>query len=152
MGRRTHEEDAERSAGSARRKGNDAEKGKEQRKLALAAATIVAGRWSSDARSKARLKTKPPKTINIPTATRRRKASWPTSTNAAEINEEYAPEVRTLADGTKVQRTPPSTGLPLEPPVRRALYNTYWLDADNRGCNARHVDLKDSWPTWNTRT
>ena len=57
-----------------------------------------------------------------------------------EINKEYAPEVRTLEDGTKVQRTPTEYqcyhwNRPYEGGTS---YNNYYLDADNRGCNACH--------------
>lgn len=63
-----------------------------------------------------------------------------------KINEEYAPEVRTLEDGTKVQRTPTEyRGYHWNRPYTNGnSYNTYWLDADNRGCNACHEDLKDT--------
>ena len=63
-----------------------------------------------------------------------------------KINEEYAPEIRTLADGTKVQRTPTEyRGYHWNRPYTNGnSYNTYWLDADNRGCNACHEDLKDT--------
>ena len=63
-----------------------------------------------------------------------------------KINEEYAPEIRTLEDGTKVQRTPTEyRGYHWNRPYTNGnSYNTYWLDADNRGCNACHEDLKDT--------
>ncbi|WP_329932813.1 molybdopterin-dependent oxidoreductase [Slackia isoflavoniconvertens] len=63
-----------------------------------------------------------------------------------EINKEYAPEIRTLEDGTKVQRTPTEYqcyhwNRPYEGGTS---YNTYYMDADNRGCGACHEDLKDT--------
>ena len=62
-----------------------------------------------------------------------------------KINEEYAPEVRTLADGTKVQRTPTEYQCYhlCKPYSRGSSYNTYFMYADNSGCNACHEDLKD---------
>ena len=62
------------------------------------------------------------------------------------INEEYAPEIRTLEDGTRVQRTPTEyQGYHWSRPYTNGMsYNTVWLDADNRGCNACHEDLKDT--------
>lgn len=61
----------------------------------------------------------------------------------AERAEQYAPEVRELASGVKVQRTPV-----LDEPYRlyrtEITYNTYVLDADNRGCGACHVNLEDA--------
>lgn len=57
-----------------------------------------------------------------------------------ERAEEYAPEVRTLEDGTRVQLTPnydvgylAFTGTPRS-------YNTYDLDGDNRGCVSCHTE------------
>lgn len=54
--------------------------------------------------------------------------------------ETYAPEVRTLDDGTQIQRTPDSefnqSGLQEAP----STYNTYVLNADNRGCDSCHAD------------
>lgn len=63
-----------------------------------------------------------------------------------EINEGYAPEVRTLADGTKVQRTPTEYQCYhwSRPYEGGSSYNNYFLDADNRGCNACHEDLQDA--------
>ena len=63
-----------------------------------------------------------------------------------ELNEEYAPEIRTLEDGTKVQRTPTEYqcyhwNRPYEGGTS---YNNYYLDADNRGCGACHEDLADT--------
>ncbi|CAK7021683.1 MAG: hypothetical protein PEGG_00891 [Paraeggerthella hongkongensis] len=63
-----------------------------------------------------------------------------------EINKEYAPEIRTLEDGTKVQRTPSEYqcyhwNRPYE---EGTTYNNYFLDADNRGCGACHEDLGDA--------
>lgn len=63
-----------------------------------------------------------------------------------EINKEYAPEIRTLEDGTKVQRTPTEYQCYhwSRPYHGGTSYNTYFMDADNRGCNACHEDLKDA--------
>lgn len=63
-----------------------------------------------------------------------------------EINEEYAPEVRTLKDGTKVQRTPTEYKCyhSNQPYHEGNSYNNYFLDADNRGCGACHWDLADT--------
>lgn len=63
-----------------------------------------------------------------------------------ELNKEYAPEIRTLEDGTKVQRTPTEYqcyhwNRPYEGGTS---YNNYYLDADNRGCGACHEDLGDA--------
>ena len=62
----------------------------------------------------------------------------------AKIAEDYAPEIRTLKNGVKVQRTPSEyqiTGWMWQSDT--ISYNTYWLDADNRGCQACHVSLDD---------
>ncbi len=63
-----------------------------------------------------------------------------------EINEQYAPEIRTLADGTKVQRTPSEYHMYQSTKAFREgiSYNNYYLDADNRGCGACHEDLADT--------
>lgn len=72
-------------------------------------------------------------------------------------NEEYAPEVRTLPDGRMVQRTPTETEIQGTTRSGAATdnlgawmqgtgvlaWNTYWLDADNRGCLSCHGDLKE---------
>lgn len=60
-----------------------------------------------------------------------------------QIAEEYAPEVRTLEDGTQVQRTPFDSSYFQMYYVNGGdlSYNTRFLDADNRGCNACHDDL-----------
>lgn len=64
--------------------------------------------------------------------------------------EQYAPQVSVLDDGTFVQRTP-SEGTNLwtldgsytyhMPEGDFVPYNTYYLKADSRGCNACHADL-----------
>lgn len=63
-----------------------------------------------------------------------------------EINKEYAPEIRTLEDGTKVQRTPTEYQCYHwnRPYDEGTSYNNYYLDADNRGCGACHEDLADA--------
>lgn len=54
-----------------------------------------------------------------------------------QIAEDYAPEVRTLSNGVKVQRTPAETGVYAWQISGKSIsYNTYFLDADNRGCGA----------------
>lgn len=63
--------------------------------------------------------------------------------------EQYAPEVRVLEDGTKVQRTPSEgavftsldSSYTYHTPTDGIPYNTYYLKADSRGCNACHEDL-----------
>ena len=61
-----------------------------------------------------------------------------------DVAETYAPEIRTMPDGTMVQRTP--TEYAVDPAAWQITgnsnsYNTYWLDADNRGCESCHPDL-----------
>lgn len=61
-----------------------------------------------------------------------------------DVAETYAPEIRTMPDGTMVQRTP--TEYTVDPAAWQITgnsnsYNTYWLDADNRGCESCHPDL-----------
>lgn len=59
-----------------------------------------------------------------------------------EIAEEYAPEIRTLSNGVKVQRTPSENQIYGWMAQSNTIsYNTYYLDADNRGCEACHIDL-----------
>ena len=56
--------------------------------------------------------------------------------------EAYAPEVTTLSDGTQVQRTPDDHGAYWQMNMwDKTNYNTYYLNADNRGCNSCHEDL-----------
>lgn len=55
--------------------------------------------------------------------------------------EDYAPQVITLDNGVRVQRTPNDTGGYWHRPGETTSYNTYYLDADNRGCAACHEDL-----------
>lgn len=60
----------------------------------------------------------------------------------AEQAEEYAPEVVTLEDGTQVQRTPTDPGGYFQMGyANNTNYNTYYLNADNRGCASCHTDL-----------
>ena len=61
-----------------------------------------------------------------------------------QVATEYAPEVRTLPNGQMVQRTP--TEYEVNPDAWQIQagsnsYNTYWLDADNRGCESCHADM-----------
>ncbi len=61
----------------------------------------------------------------------------------AERAEAYAPRVVTLEDGTQIQRTPadlPTDGFAYFP-GETISWNTYYLNADNRGCGACHLDL-----------
>ena len=60
------------------------------------------------------------------------------------IGKDYAPEIRTLPNGQMVQRTP--TEYEVNPDAWQIQaasnsYNTYWLGADKRGCEACHADL-----------
>lgn len=52
----------------------------------------------------------------------------------AENQLAYAPKVRTLENGVKVQRTP----------YDQSIYNTYFLHSDERGCYACHDDLNEA--------
>ena len=60
-----------------------------------------------------------------------------------DIADEYAPKVTEDADGTLIQRTPQDTSYFQMYYVNdgNLCYNTKYLDADNRGCNACHDDL-----------
>ena len=61
------------------------------------------------------------------------------------IAEEYAPEIRTLSNGVKIQRTPTEYGIygwMLQSDT--ISYNTYYLNADNRGCEACHTSLNET--------
>ena len=61
-----------------------------------------------------------------------------------QIESDYAPKVTELADGTKIQRTPSEYEVGAWQKFSDTIsYNTYYLDGDNRGCNACHADLKD---------
>lgn len=63
----------------------------------------------------------------------------------------YAPEVTRLEDGTLIQRTPTEgvnftaldTSYTYHLPEDNVPYNTYYLKADDRGCNACHADLAE---------
>lgn len=60
------------------------------------------------------------------------------------LGEEHAPEIRTLPNGQMVQRTP--TEYEVHPDAWQIQagsnsYNTYWLGADDRGCESCHADL-----------
>ena len=62
----------------------------------------------------------------------------------AKRAEEYAPKVITLANGVKVQRTPNEHFSSVyHNPGESVSYNTYYLDADNRGCAACHPSMND---------
>lgn len=64
---------------------------------------------------------------------------------------DYAPQVAELADGTLVQRTPTEgannwtldTSYTYHLPEENVPYNTYFIKADQRGCNACHTDLAE---------
>lgn len=60
-----------------------------------------------------------------------------------ERTEEYAPRVTTLPSGVQVQRTPDDIGGYWHRPGDTTAYNTYYLNADNRGCAACHGNLAD---------
>lgn len=67
---------------------------------------------------------------------------------------DWAPEVRTLEDGTQIQRTPDSV-VDMFYWDAPSAYNTLYLDADNRGCESCHengladlVDNHTSFPHW----
>lgn len=61
-----------------------------------------------------------------------------------QIAEDYAPEIRTLPSGVKVQRTPSEYKIDGWMWQSDTIsYNTYWLDADNRGCQSCHVSMDD---------
>ena len=63
----------------------------------------------------------------------------------ANIAEECEPEIRTLKNGVKVQRTPSEYGVyAWQISGDSHSYNNYYLDADRRGCGACHMDLKDT--------
>jgi DMSO/TMAO reductase YedYZ molybdopterin-dependent catalytic subunit len=69
---------------------------------------------------------------------------WIADTNAAldQQSVDYAPVVTELPDGTLVQRTPTDLGGYFQMGNNTNLnYNTYYLDADNRGCGSCHQDL-----------
>lgn len=54
---------------------------------------------------------------------------------------QYEPEVRTLDDGTRIQRTPDGWKDSTLQVKDNISFNLYRLDADNRGCSACHEDL-----------
>ena len=61
-----------------------------------------------------------------------------------ETAEKRAPRVTTLSNGVQIQRTPnlPDTdGTTIGGMADSIAYNTKYLDADRRGCNACHTDL-----------
>ena len=68
------------------------------------------------------------------------------------VEELYLPEIIEREDGTLVQRTPDEgevksaldTSYPYHNPEQMASYNTFFLDADNRGCNSCHDDLAET--------
>lgn len=53
--------------------------------------------------------------------------------------ESWAPEIRTMPDGTQVQRTPDS-GYDVTLDGTLSAYNTLYLNSDNRGCESCHTD------------
>lgn len=54
--------------------------------------------------------------------------------------EEFAPTVVTLEDGTQIQRVPSMQWTWGQSAVEDSAYNTYFLNAENRGCRACHAD------------
>ena len=59
-----------------------------------------------------------------------------------KIAEEYAPEIIRYSNGQLVQRTPTEYECPHWMQQSWTIsYNTYYLDADNRGCNSCHADM-----------
>ncbi|MDO4573279.1 MAG: molybdopterin-dependent oxidoreductase [Clostridia bacterium] len=61
-----------------------------------------------------------------------------------DMNERYAenmPKVVTMSNGVQVQRTPSDANAYWQFWHAPNAYNTYYLDADNRGCAACHTDL-----------
>ena len=62
--------------------------------------------------------------------------------NAAmqERAKDYAPEVRTLKDGTQVQLTPDVTHGYFLFPDTPTQFNTYYMNADERGCDSCHTE------------
>ncbi|MCI8467957.1 MAG: molybdopterin-dependent oxidoreductase [Eggerthellaceae bacterium] len=90
-----------------------------------------------------------------------RPVTYPAEGGMAELKEklgnkaeEYAPEIRTLDDGTQIQRTPISNfnldGLD----DVDSTYNIYTLNADDRGCDSCHTEglgdvvAKLEYPHW----
>lgn len=62
-----------------------------------------------------------------------------------KIAQENAPKIRTLKNGVKVQRTPSEYGVyAWQISGKNISYNTYFLNADNRGCTACHADLNET--------
>lgn len=61
-----------------------------------------------------------------------------------QLAKDYAPEIRTLKNGVKVQRTPSENQIYGWMAQSNSIsYNTYYLDADHRGCEACHQDLNE---------
>ena len=61
------------------------------------------------------------------------------------------PVVKELADGTFIQRTPTENITPTKEgeaktyrPEKNVPYNTYWLNADEKGCGSCHDDLSET--------
>ena len=62
----------------------------------------------------------------------------------ANIAMAHTPRVMTLKKGIQVQRTPSEYDAGVyHTPGNQIAYNTYFLNADNRGCTACHVNLND---------
>ena len=62
---------------------------------------------------------------------------------AEEKSKANAPKVKTLSNGVQVQMTPDDVGGYWHRPGNYNSYNTFYLNADNRGCNACHTSLTD---------
>ena len=63
--------------------------------------------------------------------------------DAESKSKSNAPKVITLENGVQIQRTPDDVGGYWHRPGNYNSYNTYYLDADNRGCAACHASLND---------
>ena len=62
-----------------------------------------------------------------------------------QIAEDYAPVIKMLPNGKLVQPTPTEYKMPhWQWQSWTESYNTYWIDADSRGCNSCHTDLNDT--------
>lgn len=62
-----------------------------------------------------------------------------------QIAEDYAPEIRTLKNGVKIQRTPSEYGIYGWMWQSDTIsYNNYYLHADKRGCEACHQSLNET--------
>lgn len=65
----------------------------------------------------------------------------------AKRAEQYAPAVKTLSNGVKVQRTPSSNATGFHTDYNLG-YNNFALNADNRGCGTCHEALETTVGAW----